>query len=159
MFGGQILIYKRTFPKLQFLQIPMTVIFSLFIDAIMLVLTVFSPHTYFTEIIFVLTGCLSVGLGIALQVIGNIIMLPGDGFVYALAKRINFDFGKTKVSCDIILVLLAFALSFIFFGNIIGLREGTLISAVTVGMITRFFIKSLTIPDDQGNLQLRWLLK
>lgn len=42
-------------------------------------------------------------------------------------------------------------LSWLYFGEIHGIREGTLISALIIGSIARFFIKYLSYIDKSGN--------
>jgi uncharacterized membrane protein YczE len=50
-------------------------------------------------------------------------------------------FGNTKIAFDVTLVLIAAALSFIFLGKIIGVREGTLAAALLVGQISKLCLK------------------
>ena len=48
-------------------------------------------------------------------------------------------FGTTKIAFDVTLTITAALLSFIFFGRLTGVREGTVIAALLVGFIARIF--------------------
>lgn len=158
MLLAQILILKRHFKILQFLQIPMTMIFTFFIDMVMHILSFYTPEIYGMKLFITLLGSLSLGFGVALQVIGNVVMLPGEGLVYAIATHWNYEFGKTKTFFDSGLVVIAALLSLYFTSTIEGLREGTVISALIVGSIARFFIHKLSIIDKYGRISL-WFIK
>jgi len=140
---GQILILRRQFQAIQWLQIPMTFIFGGFIDFTTFLLGIVTPEIYFSRFVVMMLGICIMALGIALEMIGNVVMLPGEGIVNVIATHWHFDFGNTKTCFDTTIVLLAVLLSWTFFGEIHGIREGTLISALFTGSIARFFIKQL----------------
>ncbi|MBU2699423.1 putative membrane protein YczE [Sporomusaceae bacterium BoRhaA] len=149
---GQILILRRQFEYIQLLQIPMTGIFGFFIDFTMFLISIVTPDLYISKFIIMLVGIISIALGIALEIIGNIVMLPGEGIVNVIATHWHFNFGNTKTCFDISIVLIAAFLSWIYFGEVYGIREGTLISALITGSIARFFIKHLSYIGQSGNL-------
>jgi len=148
----QILILRHEFKYIQLLQIPMTIIFSCFIDFAMFILSNFNPSIYPIKILTLILGCLALAMGVSLQIIGNVVMLAGEGLVYAIIKKWNIDLGYTKTLFDISLVIIAAVLSSSYFNGIYGIREGTLLSALIVGFIARFFIQHLSIPNDKGTL-------
>ncbi len=142
---GQIMILGRRFQFFQLLQIPATGVFGLFIDFTMYLLGVVTPETYSSKLFFILVGSTSMGLGVALEIIGNVVTLPADGIVNVISSQWNFDFGITKTSFDASIVIIGGLLSWFYFGEVYGIREGTLICALVTGAIARFFIKRLTI--------------
>lgn len=147
---GQIMILRRQFQCIQLLQIPMTGIFGCFIDFTMLLLSTVTPEFYISRVVVLLLGISSMAAGIALEIIGNVVVLPGEGIVNTIATHWQFDFGNTKTCFDISIVLLAGFLSWLYFGEIRGIREGTLISALITGSIARFFIKHLSYVGQGG---------
>lgn len=149
---GQIIILRRKFEYIQLLQIPMTAIFSMFIDLTMHILSGIVPEIYIGKIVTMFVGAVCVALGVALQIIGNVVTLAGEGIVNAIATHWQFDFGNTKTCFDTTLVIIACLISWIYFDEIRGVREGTLISALITGSITRFFIQRLSYIDESGNL-------
>ena len=58
-----------------------------------------------------------------------------------MAKAFKKEFGKIKPYCDVSFVLIAAGLSIVFLGYLAGVREGTVISAIIIGPIVRFFKK------------------
>lgn len=148
----QIIILQRKFQYIQLLQIPMTFIFSCFIDIAMIVFSLIQPENYLFKIFLLFIGCALLALGVTMQVIGNVVMMSGEGLVNAIAVRWNFNFGYTKIAFDVSLVIMAAALSLNYFGQIRGIREGTVMSALLVGSMVRFYLPRLSYPDEQGNL-------
>ncbi len=139
----QYVMLKKDFTKLHFCQIPGTLVFSLCIDASMFVLASLAPEQYFWQMAILLVGTALVALGLSLQGIADVLMLAGDGMVYAIVNRFHWDFGKVKTTNDVILVSLAAILSYSDLGVIEGIREGTVISALITGIIARFFLRVL----------------
>ena len=86
-----------------------------------------------------LVGSMVLGLGVSLEIISNATVLPGEGMVVAIVFRTHKNFGNIKVLVDSSMVLAAVLLSLAVLHTIVGLREGTIISAVLVGMSVRFF--------------------
>ena len=139
----QYLILKKDFTKLHFCQIPGTLVFSLCIDAAMYAFSSVAPEMYLWKMGILLVGTALVALGLALQGIADVLMLAGDGMVYAIVNRFHWEFGKVKTANDVILVSLAAILSYGDLGVIEGVREGTVISAIITGVIARFFLRVL----------------
>jgi Predicted membrane protein len=152
---AQIAILRRKFNPMQLLQIPMTGIFGCFIDFTLFLLSFVAPETYIGRFAMMLAGVGSMALGIALEIIGNVVVLPGEGIVNAIAAHWRFDFGKTKTGFDLSIVLLAACLSWGYFGEVHGIREGTLVAALITGSVARFFIKHLSQKGQNGSLILR----
>ncbi|MBP2652123.1 MAG: hypothetical protein H6Q74_2948 [Firmicutes bacterium] len=147
---GQILILRRKFQYIQLLQIPMTGIFSCFIDLTMFLLSSVTPEMYISKFTMMLAGVCIQALGVALEIIGNVVTLPAEGIVNVTATHWHFNFGTTKTCFDISLVLIAGVCSWFYFGEVYGIREGTLIAALLTGVIARFFIKYLSHIGKSG---------
>lgn len=132
-FFGQIFLLKKAFPKIQVLQIPVTLFFSLLIDMFMFFFQNVKPANYFYSLLLLVLGCLVMGLGITLAVGANLVMTPGNAFVQALSDYTKKPFGNIKIGFDCTLTALAVLSSFILFGTFRGVREGTIISSILVG--------------------------
>ena len=133
----QLLILRKNFPRQYFLQLPVSFLFSYFIDFSMNLLVFLKPDLYAQKLILLLLGCCVLGLGVFMEVVANVVMLPGECFVNAVVMTYHTDFGKTKIVFDSTLTLLAGVISIVLYGKISGVREGTLIAALLVGMIAR----------------------
>lgn len=151
---AQVAILQRDFHPTQLLQIPVTFVFAAFIDMHMCLLSVVAPEQYVLKLLVLLTGAAFIALGVSLQVIANVVMLSGEAIVNAIALHWHFGFGRVKTIFDTGLVIFAVVLSFACLGEIIGVREGTLLSAMLTGMMARFFIQHLSRVDAGGSLVL-----
>lgn len=152
---AEIAILRRRFAAPMLLQIPVTIIFSWLLDFSMPLAASLSVDNYALEILVLLTGCLLLAFGLTCEIVANVVMLAGDGIVNAIASNWKLNFGYTKIYFDSFLVLTAAIISYSYLDEIIGIREGTLISAFLVGYILRFFIKTLTYTDTDGALRFK----
>lgn len=142
----QIALLGKKFKKASLLQIPVSIVFGYFIDWSMLLLEWVNPQEYLMKILFLLIGCVILGFGVFLEVAADVVMLPGEAFVQAVTIRFRTDFGITKVCFDASMVGSAMVISLILFHGVIGVREGTIVAALTVGLIAKLFGKALKKP-------------
>lgn len=145
----QMLLLQKKFPKEYFLQIPVSLLFSAFIDCSMSLLKNMSPQSYLMQMILLLTGCMILGFGVYLEMVANVVMLPGESFVNSVSKTFHTDFGKTKVAFDSTMTVTAGILGFAMFHKLAGVREGTVIAAVLVGMTARFLKRKLIFLEER----------
>lgn len=138
LIGLQLIILKKNFKLEHVLQIPVSIAFGYFIDLSMGMLFFVNPKNYGTEIVFLLIGCVILGVGVYLEVLANVVMLPGESFVRAVVLTCKKEFGVLKVVFDVSMTVIAGVLSFVFFGTLHGVREGTIVAAILVGFIARF---------------------
>lgn len=90
-----------------------------------------------------IVGCMILGFGVYIEVVADVVMLPGESFVRAIVQTWNTNFGTTKIIFDSSMTIIAGVLSFAFWGKLNGVREGTIIAALLVGFIARLFGKHL----------------
>lgn len=118
-------------------QLPVTLLFGMFIDLSMNMLGFMVPESYIGQINVLVLGCVVLALGVSMEVQADVAMLPGEFLVRAISKAINKEFGIVKLCFDISLVIIACIVSFIMSSSIAGVREGTVIAAILVGPFTR----------------------
>ena len=140
-FAGQVILLKKDFPKLQILQIPITIIFSLLIDFFMYIFRHVKPANYILSLILLVLGCSVMALGITLAVRAKLILTPGNAFVQALSDRTKKPYGNVEIVFDTTLTVLAIIASFILFGKFRGVRDGTIISSFLVGSFINLYNK------------------
>lgn len=154
----QLILTGKEFPKQYFLQIPMSFVFSYFIDVNMTFLGAMNPQAYPLKIGALLVGCAILGTGVCMEVIADVVMLPGESIVNVVSKKFNLDFGKTKVAFDCSMTATSIVLGIIFYQKLAGVREGTVVAAVLVGTIARFlkrkfgFIEEKFLMDETGRI-------
>ncbi len=139
----QILILRKNFKIENILQIPVSIAFGYFIDLTMYMFFWVNPQNYFIKLIALLAGCIVLGFGVYMEVLADVVMLPGESFVRAIVQTWNTNFGTTKIIFDSSMTIIAGVLSFVFFSKLNGVREGTIIAALLVGFIARLFGKHL----------------
>lgn len=137
--------YAREHALVIFLQIPVTVVFSMAIDLGMNIMHLLLPADpiYPIKIGLVLAGSVLLAIGVSLQVCADVAMVSGEAFVKAISTRLNKEFGLVKTINDVSLVLLAVVLSLLFsgFSSIDGVREGTIIGALGIGPMVRVILR------------------
>lgn len=139
----QILILRKNFKIENILQIPVSIAFGYFIDLTMYLLVWLAPQNYAVKLLALLAGCIVLGFGVYMEVLADVVMLPGESFVRAIVQTWHTNFGTTKILFDSSMTVIAGVLSFLFFGKLNGVREGTIIAALLVGFIARLFGKHL----------------
>lgn len=148
---GQIIILKKKFQLIQLLQIPLSFLFGWFTDLGMLIVSPIPAQAYPVRLIMVIVGVVVLGFGISLAVIANVVMNSGEAFVKSISDTFNLQFGNVKIAFDVCCVVSAIVLSLVMFDmQIIGSREGTLISAIFTGMVVKFFSKRLSKPVNKA---------
>lgn len=138
-FVGQILILKKNFAKIQFLQIPVTIVFSMLIDLFMSFFVDFKPDNYLYSVLLLILGCGVMAFGITLTITADLIMTPGNAFVNALSGQLHKSYGTVEIYFDTTLTILAVIASFTLFGKFRGVREGTIISAFLIGSFINIY--------------------
>lgn len=101
----------------------------------------FSPTKYPLMILSGFIGSGIMALGITIQLKANVAMAPGDAFARALSVCIRRQFSRTKLICDWSMVLISAALCLVFMHNLAGVREGTVICAMTTGNVIKLLRK------------------
>ncbi len=120
------------------LQLPFSLVFSIFIDINMAVIGSIEPTSYPMALAMLGAGCLSQATGVVLELKPNVAIMSAEGFVKYAARRYNKDFGRLKVIFDVVLVSSALLLGIACSGHIEGVREGTVIAALSTGFIVSF---------------------
>lgn len=147
----QKILLGRQFGMVQMMQLPAVLVFGLFIDFWMWATTPLMTDNYLLQLAMCVGGSAVLGLGISLEIVCNATVLPGEGMVIAIVYRTGRVFGNIKVLFDISLVVTAALLALAVLGEVVGLREGTVLSAFLVGQ----FVK-LTSPWARRLKPLFW---
>lgn len=137
----QIIILRKDFPKSQYLQIIVGPFLGFFIDLSMSILSNLNLDIYLLQLLILVIGCFIVAYSIWLQLLANVVINPTEGIVKVLSDKLNIVFSSMKTYFDIFLVVASCLISYIGLSQIVGVREGTLISAFLVGYFIRLINK------------------
>ena len=128
------------------LQAAVTFFFGYFTDFSLWVLKWMAPENYIVKIVLLVTGCGILALGVCFELIGNVVMLPGNAFSRAISDVSGKKYGTVRVVCDISMTLIAAVLCLVFLGKLSGVREGTVIAAFLVGNIVTIWNRLFEKP-------------
>lgn len=140
----QVALLRRQFPLYQLLQLPASVVFGVMIDAASFVLQPLTCTSYLQQWITCIAGIVLVALGVSMEVTAGIITIANEGIVLTLSKVTGIKFSSLKMAFDISLVCISSLLSLTALGYLTGVREGTVATALCVGLLTRQFKKPLS---------------
>lgn len=135
----QMLLLRKEFTPHYLLQLPAVLVFGLYIDLCMKLTSSVITDNYTYQLLCCVVGSAVLGLGITVQILSNATVLPAEGLLVVIAYKSHKMFGRLKIIFDSSLVLLALAISLLGLYSVVGLREGTVISALLVGNFVRLF--------------------
>lgn len=133
----QIALLRRRFRAELLLQLVPTFIFGFFTDLAMDATAGLQGETYAARAALLLSGCVVIAAGISVQVNASAWMLAGEQTVAVISEVSGAAFGRVKVFFDSSLVVIGVVLSLCLLHGLEGIREGTIVSALSVGAIVR----------------------
>lgn len=142
----QVLILRRKFPLKHLFQVVIASLFGYFVSLSMTIIGSFNPISYLARLSFLGISLVLIAVGIIFYLTADLIPMPAEGLILSISKVTTIPFGKGKIIFDVTSVSLAALLLIILNGNIVGLREGTLIAAVGVGKLIGIFSKWIKSP-------------
>ena len=94
---GQIAVLRRKFQWYQLIQIPLTLVFGVFVDSAKALQPFLRPESYLLQAAVLLFGCLVLALGVSLTVLAGVVMNSGEAFVSAISQQTGREFGIIKI--------------------------------------------------------------
>lgn len=143
----QFVVLKNQFHWTRCLQILAGMTMGIFIDVILMLTVNWQAQHYFTQFLFCLLSCIFTAVGVCLILKANLVNLAIEGFYQAISVRFKISFSRCKTFGDIILVLFACLSALIFTQHIIGVREGTIITALLVGTMIKWVMPYFSFLD------------
>lgn len=143
----QIVLLRRDTRWVQFAQIVLAVAMGVFIDMWDSVLWFDTPSSYVGQWVMCVFGIVFVGMGVAIEVRANLIMIPGEGAVQALSKVFHVKFSNMKIMFDSSCVILALVATLLCLGSPAGVREGTVAAMLCVGLVVKVTTKTIHAID------------
>lgn len=134
----QFLISPKDFSPFSFLQIICSFVFGWFVTLANICTSFIStPESYILKMLYIIISLFFVAAGVFLYVNSDFLPLPSEGVMLTFSKRTKVPFHICKISFDCSVVVIAAAISLIATGSLHGVREGTIIAAVFVGIIIK----------------------
>ena len=95
--------------------------------------------TYLMQFVIMLISCLVLGFGIWIQFKGGVAMLPGEAMNRAISEVSGKRYENIKIFFDVLYIVIAAAICFLFIGKLEGVREGSIIAALLIGNIIKLY--------------------
>lgn len=129
----QVLILKKDFKPINYFQIVFSFLFGYFVAFSNAIFTFPAPEAYVVRLILLGMSIFLIALGLLFYLTAHLVPLPAEGATLALSGRFNIEMHRMKVLFDSSAVVIAALISYITMRQIIGIREGTVISAFVIG--------------------------
>ena len=135
----QMLIHGKKFQPALLLQLVFSTVFGYFVDGAKAVLGDFILPGYLGQLTMLAGSIVLISFSLVLYIDVQIAPMPAEGLVACIAEKYGKPFPKIKTLFDCASVLVGTVLCFVFLGNLVGIREGTLITALLVGRLVGYF--------------------
>lgn len=134
----EVIILRRDFKPQMLLQLVASFFFgSLVTLATHLFAFLPAPSHYLMRLVFLFVSIPLVAFGVMLYLAPNILPTPGEGLSMAVSKKLGKPVATCKMITDCCMVGCSVIVSLIYFHGLVGVREGTVISALTVGFVMK----------------------
>lgn len=129
----QILILKKEFSPFQTLQIAATLVYSFMLDLTSNFLELLPASNLLLRVLYCLLGIIILSFGVFIMLKTDFLMLPQDAVVKVLCEKLNVEYGKVKISLDVVLTTIAAVGTLIINGKLVNVGIGTVAAAILVG--------------------------
>jgi len=142
----QILLLRRNFKFINLLQLPVGILFGLFLTFCCSLVNYFpEPSNMTIKLVMMLISTFLVALGVFLYVATGYLPLSPEGAMLAISKVTKAPFPNVKLISDITMVMISCGTCLIILKSFGSVGIGTVVSAVLVGtevkLLTKFFGK------------------
>ena len=146
----QILLLRKNFKPVQWLQVLIGVVFGYFTTFCnYLVSFLPTPENLGIRIVMVLASTVFVALGIFLYLPANLIPLAGEGCMQAVSSVTHVEFSKVKIGFDCTMVLISAVTCLSLLHTLGSVGAGTIIAAVLVGTLVGILNRAFGKPRDK----------
>ena len=130
----EIPILRKKYKEINLLQIPVSIVFGLFMTScVKFVRMIPDPTSFALKLILALVSTVIVAIGVFMYVSAELIPLPTEGFLIAITQVTNWKFTTLKVIGDITMVIISMTTCLIVLHALGSIGIGTFISAFLVG--------------------------
>lgn len=137
------MVISRKFQPALLLQLVFSTIFGWFVDGAKWVLGDFCLPGYIGQLAMLAASILLIGFSLVLYIDVQLAPMPAEGLVGCLSEKLGKPFSSMKTLVDCSSVLIGAVLSLVFLGKLVGIREGTILTALLVGKMMGLLRKSV----------------
>lgn len=140
----QIILLKKNFKVKNLLQVPFSIAFGFFVDMTGFMMKDLYFDHYFIQMIVLLCSLFICAVGASIYMAMDIVPNPPEGLILSICERFSWPFSKVKLYSDCFFVSLGLSICLLFIGDIIAIREGTIIAALLTGKLIGIISKLLS---------------
>lgn len=133
------LLRKKCKPVEIIIQTVLALVYGYLTDFSCMLISGVQANSYVIRFGLMILSCFVLGLGIWIQFKGNVAMLPGEAMNRAISEVTGKRYENIKIFFDVIYIIAAAVICFLFIGKLEGVREGSIIAALSVGNIIKIY--------------------
>lgn len=133
------LLHKKCKPVEIIIQTVLAFVYGYLTDFSCKLISGLQANTYIMQFALMILSCFVLGFGIWIQFKGGVAMLPGEAMNRAISEVTGKKYENIKIFFDVLYIIVAAAICFIFIGKLEGVREGSIIAAVLIGNIIKLY--------------------
>ena len=133
------LLRKKCKPVEIIIQTVLAFVYGYLTDFSCKLISGLQANTYIMQFALMILSCFVLGFGIWIQFKGGVAMLPGEAMNRAISEVTGKKYENIKIFFDVLYIIVAAAICFIFIGKLEGVREGSIIAAVLIGNIIKLY--------------------
>ena len=133
------LLRKKCKPVEIIIQTVLAFVYGYLTDFSCKLISGLQANTYIMQFALMILSCFVLGFGIWIQFKGGVAMLPGEAMNRAISEVTGKKYENIKIFFDVLYIVVAAAICFIFIGKLEGVREGSIIAAVLIGNIIKLY--------------------
>lgn len=146
----QILLLRKKFRPINFLQVFVGIIFGYFTTFCnYMVAFLPTPDNLVIRVLMVLSSTIFVAVGIFLYLPANLIPLAGEGAMQAVSDITGIEFSKVKIGFDCTMVVISTVTCIIAIKTLGSVGAGTIIAAILVGVFVGIINKAFGEKRDR----------
>ena len=133
------LLRKKCKPVEIIIQTVLAFVYGYLTDFSCKLISGLQANSYIMQFALMILSCFVLGFGIWIQFKGGVAMLPGEAMNRAISEVTSKKYENIKIFFDVLYIVVAAAICFIFIGKLEGVREGSIIAAVFIGNIIKLY--------------------
>ena len=133
------LLRKKCKPAEIIIQTILAFVYGYLTDFSCKLISGLQANSYIMQFAFMILSCFVLGFGIWIQFKGGVAMLPGEAMNRAISEVTGRKYENIKIFFDVLYIVVAAVICFIFIGKLEGVREGSIIAAVLIGNIIKLY--------------------
>lgn len=135
---AELLLLGRRFQPRMLLQIVASFLFGSLVSlATKLFVFLPVPELYPLRLLYLFISIPLVAMGVMLYLAPDILPTPGEGMSLAISIRTGLPVANSKTIFDCTMVVVSAVVSLVWFHGLVGVREGTVLSALLVGVVLK----------------------